>query len=221
MSKKKKIMLSARLREISAVDKPAQAPALVDIRKDETGDSPLVEPVEAPAVELAPESNDGSAVAKNDTEESNPADSEAVIPNPAGENDHMTDHNEQIETLEKRSERAEKAFGLTDADKALFVKMDESSQDAFLALTTEERATEVSNEITKAAEANPVVYTSGEGIEFTKNDDSRLVEMAKQLDIVNGEKTEIAKAARLQAIAKRAESLSNLPGTADQHVWTR
>ena len=36
--------------------------------------------------------------------------------------------------------------------------------------------------------------------------------------MVNGEKAEIAKAARLQAIAKRADSLSNLPGTTDQHI---
>lgn len=217
MAKKKKIMVSARLREISAVDKPAQAPALVDIRKDESGDLPLEEQVEAPVVG---EEITGAECAKNDADEPNPAGSDDVPSIPAGNTDPMNEeiNNEQIEALTKRAERAEKAFDLNDSEKALFAKMDEAGQDAFLNLTSEERSNEIENEIAKAAEANPVVYTNGEGVEFRKNDDQRMVEMAKQLDEVNAEKTEIAKAARLAAIAKRAEGLSNLPGTNEQHV---
>lgn len=217
MAKKKKIMVSARLREISAVDKPAQAPALVDIRKDENGDLPLEEQVEAP---VAGEEITGAECAKNDSEELNPAGSEDVPSIPAGNTDPMNEeiNNEQIESLTKRAERAEKAFGLNDAEKALFVKMDVENQERFLNLTSEERTEEIQNEITKAAELNPVIYTSSEGVEFKKNDDTRLVDMAKQLDEVNAEKSEIAKAARLAAIAKRGEELSNLPGTPEQHV---
>lgn len=217
MAKKKKIMVSARLREISAVDKPAQAPALVDIRKDENGDLPLEEQVEAPVVG---EEITGDDVAKNDSDEQNPAGSDDVPSIPAGNTDPMNEeiNNEQIEALTKRAERAEKAFDLNDAEKALFAKMDAAGQDEFLNLSSEERAASIENEIAKAEELNPIVYTNGEGVEFRKNDDQRMVEMAKQLDEVNAEKAEIAKAARLERIAKRAESLSNLPGTTEQHV---
>lgn len=214
MAKKKKIMVSARLREISAVDKPAQAPALVDIRKDESGDLPLGE-----QVEVSEEHTDAECV-KNDSEEANPAASDDVSNIPAGNTDPMNEeiNNEQIDALTKRAERAEKAFDLNDAEKALFVKMDAENQERFLGLSAEERSTEIELDIAKAAELNPVIYTSSEGVEFKKNDDSRLVEMAKQLDEVNVEKAEIAKAARLAAIAKRAEGLSNLPGSPEQHV---
>ena len=219
MAKKKKIMVKASLREISAVDKPAQAPALVDIRKSEDDQ-------DIPSTE-------------NNIVKSDPADI-IDIPTPAGETNNMTNNEElakseeivkndeivevveivatpestEIENLTKKLERAEKAYGLSDSEKEIFVKMDTEGQDGFLGLSTEERSTEIQKDI----DANPVVYTTLGGEEFKKSDDSRLVEMAKALDEANGEKAEALRLSKIAAIAKQAMAYNNLPGTNEEHV---
>ena len=121
---------------------------------------------------------------------------------------------EDLEAAQARAERAEKVAQLSDAEKAVFEKRNSQEQDAFLSLTPEQRRAEVA----KAADANPVVYTDGRGREFRKNDDPRLVEMAKDADAARQEREEeraIAKAAR---IAKMADDHGHLPGERDDIV---
>ena len=94
------------------------------------------------------------------------------------------------------SEKAHLA-GLADEGKATFLKLDADGRKA---------------ELAKAGEADPVVYTSGDGSEFRKSDDARLIAQAKRAD----EALELAKAERTkredQDLAKRAETeLGNLP----------
>lgn len=107
-----------------------------------------------------------------------------------------------------------KAFGeLTDAQKAHYTKLDDAGKTAFLKLDASARQAKI-DEVTKATtESNPVVYTSTDGEQFRKNDDPRLITMAKRAD--EDRKARIAADIRSanETLAKRAGSeLKNCPG---------
>lgn len=226
MSGKKRVMVKAKLTEISAVDRPAQADARVVLRKRE-------EPVQKlkphsgedkdkfierfmgdeRMKEEYPDEKQRVAVAmsmfrtkKSISDEPIPAGSEDSN-NPAGaENTNMTP--EQIVALQKRAERAEKALALSTVERELFNKLSGDAQDKFLALSTADRLAEVQ----KSKDSNPVVYTDGKGREFRKSDDPRLIEMAKDADEARKAQAEVTKRSALERISKRASELKNLPG---------
>jgi len=191
---KRRIMTSAKLDEISAVDRPAMPDAKMVLRKRDDNE------------EQEPEIAD----------ESTPAGSDASH-TPAGEepmdNQPQNEVNPQIEELTKRAERAEKALSLEGEQRSIFLKMSAEEQDSFLALEDAGRAEHVA----KAADAVAVVYTDHTGREFRKNDDPRLVEMAKALDAAHGEKLEAERVAKAQRTEKRAEGLKHLPGNSEEH----
>jgi hypothetical protein len=70
----------------------------------------------------------------------------------------------------------------------------------------------------RAEETNPVVYTSTlDGTEFRKNDDPRLVAMAKRDDIREKELLKLRADRQNDEFVKRADTeLGHLPGTATQ-----
>lgn len=133
------------------------------------------------------------------------------------ENDmNETELKKALAALQERNEELQaeldvaKSYGqLTDAQKAHFHTLRDGDDSAFLAKSHSERETILA----KAAEANPVVFTSEDGQAFRKNDDPRLIEMAKRSD---------AQAKLLKASAERDENatfakragteLSKLPG---------
>jgi hypothetical protein len=114
--------------------------------------------------------------------------------------------------LQKKEEelKISKAYGeLSDAEKAYYAKLDEKGKTDFLTATPEVRK----SEITRASEDNGVVYTSPSGETFRKNDDPRLVQMAKDRD----EDRKIAKQERekredVELKKRAAEELQYLPG---------
>lgn len=119
---------------------------------------------------------------------------------------------EKLEALQKRAERAERLAELTDAQRALFAKMDQKEQDRFLTLKPEQRQSEVE----KAAEKDSVVYTDLDGQSFRKSDDPRLVAMAKRADEDRKARLGAEAQSRVERLQKRAsEELKNLPGTAE------
>lgn len=120
----------------------------------------------------------------------------------------------QLEEAIARMERAEKVSELSDAQKGIFKSLDVEKQDEFLALTPDQREAEV----TKAAEANSVVYTDRAGSEYRKNDDPRLVALAKRADAEAEAREATEKRLVEQDLRKRAEELSNLAGTIEDHV---
>lgn len=189
MSAKRRIMVKAKLDEISAVDKPAQPDAKMVLRKRHDGEEPI----------------------NKNSDESSPADSSA--PNHAGESQSIMTP-EQILALQKRVERAEKALKLNAAEREVFLAKSETEQDAFLQLDASLRLIEVQ----KAASSNPVVYTDGKGREFRKNDDPRMVELAKDADESRKERALADGRARLERVAKRAAELKHLPGEPANHV---
>ncbi len=122
--------------------------------------------------------------------------------------------NKQLDEANARAERAEKVAELNDAQRGIFKSLDTEGQDAFLALSPEQRQSEV----TKAADQNAVVYKSETtGREFRKNDDPALVEMAKQLDEERTARLDTEKRAAEADLRKRAEGLS-LPGTVEARM---
>lgn len=110
-----------------------------------------------------------------------------------------------------------KAFGeLNDAQKAHYGKLDDAGKTEFMAKNATERQAIVDTIAKSANDSNPVVYTSTGGEEFRKNDDPRLVKMAKDAD--NERKARIASDIRAErtTLEKRAEvETLNLPGTVD------
>ncbi len=114
----------------------------------------------------------------------------------------------QLEDLQKRAERAEAVAQLNDAQTSIFTSLDVEKQDEFLALTPEQRNAEVA----KAAEANAVVYTDSSGIEYRKNDDQRLVQLAKRADEERTLRVEAEKRQVESDLAKRATEFEHIPG---------
>lgn len=138
--------------------------------------------------------------------------------NPLNEGDVMT--KEEIEKLQddlKKSnaalEKANKLSTMSDAEKAKYNSMNDKDKADFLGKSDAERAAIIKND----TDSNPVVFKSANGEEFRKNDDPRLVTMAKQSD----ENAKLAKsekdARENNELKKRAtDTFKNLPGTEDE-----
>lgn len=109
--------------------------------------------------------------------------------------------------------KANQIAALNDVQKAHYNSLPEADKATFLAKSDDDK-----NAILKNLEgANPVVYKAADGSEFRKNDDPRLVAMAKSAD----DNAKIAKAATEKfekaELEKRAvEIFKNSPGTAEQ-----
>lgn len=92
--------------------------------------------------------------------------------------------------------------GMSDAEKAHCAGMDDKAKKAFMDMSPEDRK----KVMTKAADADPVVYKSeSTGEEFRKSDDPRLVKMARQVD--ESEKLAKSEARKREdaELAKRAD----------------
>lgn len=143
-----------------------------------------------------------------------------------GEENDMTDTQKSADDLkaendelQKKLEKANKLAELSDAQRGHYAKLDEDGQTAFLEMSVEARQAAVDAEVAKAADSNPVVYKAKDGSEYRKNDDPRLVSMAKQRD-EDAEKIAKAEAKAEQAnYEKRAEAeLKDHPGNLKARV---
>jgi len=113
----------------------------------------------------------------------------------------------QLEDLQKANERLQAVSELSDGQRAIFKSLDVEKQDEFLALTPEQRDAQVA----KAAEDNAVVFED-QGVEYRKNDDPRLVALAKQAKADREARVEAEKRATESDLRKRAEELKHIPG---------
>lgn len=100
---------------------------------------------------------------------------------------------------------------LTDVEKAYCLNLDDAGQEAFLKSNANDRA----NEMKKAADSNPVVYKSRDGVEYRKNDDSRLIALAKKNDELAAAADAFNLAKREKEIADIIEKYKSLPGDVD------
>lgn len=115
---------------------------------------------------------------------------------------------DELAKLTKRAERAEAVAALSDNHRSYFKALKGEDAEAFL------KASEMDREdtIRKANEANQVVYTAKDGTTFRKNDDPRLVKMARELDESRARQAESEQRAVQADLVKRAGELSHIPG---------
>lgn len=231
---KRKIMKEFRISEISAVDHPAQAPAVMTIMKRKTSKEGDIDADDMPEDEesMTDEERKRSGMKKqadagvpdsadaSNNPSGNSADSVGTVQkegNMSDTNDQTVEkavHDEAIAELTKRAERAEQIANLSDAHRGVFKSLDGEKADAFLAMTSEQRDSEVS----KAQDADPVVYETLDGESYRKSDDARLVAIAKRADEERTARLAMEAERKNEALAKRAEELGNLPGDADARI---
>lgn len=121
---------------------------------------------------------------------------------------------DEIATLTKRAERAEKVANLSDAHRAYFKGLRAEDAEAFLAADDFDR----DGLIQKANEANKVVYTAADGTVYRKSDDPRLVKMAQQVDASERARRQSEEVAKRADLEKRASELTHIPGDLDTHI---
>ena len=115
----------------------------------------------------------------------------------------------------KRAERAENVVGLQDEHREHFDDLDTGAQDEFLAKSASDRDAEI--EVRKAAD--PVEYTTTDGLEIRKSAGVAVITAIRKSDEV-AKQNEVLKAERAQtALEKRAgENLAHLPGELATHA---
>ena len=118
---------------------------------------------------------------------------------------------EELTKLQAKYDRLEKINALSADHRAEFDKLKGDAADQWL----EKSAGERDETIRKAAEQNAVVYTDGDGTEYRKSDDPRLVMLAKARD-EDRKRIEKMEAERADAeVTKIAEELTAYPGDLD------
>lgn len=192
--RKKRVLRSLKVKEISAVDKAAQVPAgMVLMKRDEAGEESTWQAAES--------AGDGHIVKHGEPDMTNHDD--AAVTETV---------QKQLDELTSRAERAEQIIKMDTPTRAFFDGLSEENQDLFLVKSDTERAADVRN----AEAADKVVYKSASGTEFRASDDPRLVEMAKRADEEVAKRLETEERLEKADLAKRAESeLSNAPGTVE------
>lgn len=235
---KRKIMKEFRIDEISAVDHPAQAPAIVTIMKraekeldsddmpeDEEGLSDAEREKRSKERKRSgmKKQDDEGAPGATDSSNTSPgksADSVGTVHeegNMSDTNDQTVEkavHDEAIAELTKRAERAEQIANLNDAQRGVFKSLEGEEADAFLAKSDEERDAIVA----KAEDSDPVVLTTLDGVEYRKSDDPRLIALAKAADEERAARLAMEAERKQERLAKRAEELGNLPGDEDARL---
>lgn len=114
----------------------------------------------------------------------------------------------ETDALRKQLQRAESINGLSDAHRVYFKSLKGADADAFLAASETDR----SETIRKAQEANQVVFTAEDGTVYRKNDDPRLVELAKGMEAERKERKKFQEQAAKADLEKRAAELTHIPG---------
>ena len=114
---------------------------------------------------------------------------------------------QERDAANERAERAEKIAKFNDATKAYFETLDKAGQDAFLEKSEDDQEADVSAYTKAQDDENPVVYKDGLGNEYRKNDDARIVAMAKQGDKDREDLKKAREAADKAALEKRANEL--------------
>ena len=119
------------------------------------------------------------------------------------------------DTATKRAERAENVVGLQGDHREHFDDLDTGAQDEFLAKSAGDRDAEI--EVRKAAD--PVEYTTTDGLEIRKSAGAAVITAIRKADEV-AKQNEVLKAEQEQtALEKRAgEDLAHLPGELTTHA---
>lgn len=176
----RRIMKEFSIFEISGVDAPAQAPALMTLMKAKNLSNNAGEP--------------GAGHKKEDNMSKTAEELTAELAKQA----------ELTKAADARADRAELIAKMSDEEKKAFGDIkDEKEKESFLAAKPEDRKKEVA----KRAEADPVIYKSkATGAEYRKSDDTRLVDLAKRDDEREAEIAKMRGDALDEVFTKRAST---------------
>ena len=184
-------MLSLKINEISAVDRPAQEHARMVLMKRD-GTQPVIKKETTMEFTAEQKAAQEAAITK------------AVETALAGE---TAKNAAALEVAKKFGE-------FNDAEKAHYNSLDEAGKKDFMTKSAEQRADVIKAEIAKAAEKDPVIYKSDAGIEYRKSVGEQVIALAKQND-ENAKALAVEKGIREgEALQKRAlETFPNMAGT--------
>jgi hypothetical protein len=228
LGKKKKILNRIRIDEISAVDRPAQEDATMTIMKradetpnptetmteevqknEEVTEEVVAEVIETEEVEKTEEVMDEAPEADAEVEKAEEAEKTEEAEE-KGYEKSLADLTAELQVLQSELALAKSVAELSDAEKEVFASIEgEEARAEFLGKSADERA----ELIAKAADENAVIYKSLDGVEFTAQDDERLVSLAKQADEYKTQLVAAEEAAIEKSYNERAETqLAHLPG---------
>lgn len=123
--------------------------------------------------------------------------------------------NEALAEMTKRAERAEALVSMGEEQRSYCKSLVNASDvDAFIAMSNEDR----DEVIAKAAASNGVVYTAEDGTEYRKNDDPRLIKMARDMDAEKKKRMKMEQQAYKAELEKRAAELAHIPGDESARV---
>ena len=119
-----------------------------------------------------------------------------------------------VAALQKQLDRANAVIALRRVERAHYAALsDEAAQDAFVVKSADERQREVLAATQAAQDADPVVYTTRDGLELRKSAGEALIAMAKSNDAIAKENALLRAEREQAALEKRAEAdLAHLPG---------
>lgn len=121
-----------------------------------------------------------------------------------------------LEEMQKQLARVTALAELNDVQKAHLQSLDAAGQEAFLAKSAAEREADVAAVAKAAAEADPVVYKTLDGIEIRKSDGGALLTLAKSNDDLRKSNAKLQEDAADAALTREVEKdYAHLPGDLD------
>lgn len=192
MAPTRRIMKEFSIAEISGVDEPAQAPALMTLMKAKSSGQPA----------------DEFGKHKEATMAKTVEELQAELTKSAEDNAKLK---ADLAQAEKEKKTAEMKAKLTPEEMAALAEEADESKKARLLAEPDLMKAAVANR----AAANPIIYKSITGAEYRKSDDPRLVDMAKRADADAAELQKMREAAVDESFEKRASTeLAKFKGTA-------
>ena len=122
---------------------------------------------------------------------------------------------EALNALKTQLDRANNIVGLDGDERSHFDALEGTEpKDSFLAKSADGRKEEVEASKLSVEDADPVVYTTSDGIEIRKSAGEALVSMAKSNDAIAKENKELRASREQEVLEKRAtDDLAYMPGT--------
>ena len=125
----------------------------------------------------------------------------------------QTDTQPRVEELQAQLTRAHAVVALTGEERAHFEALPEEARTAFLSKSADDRKAEIEAVAKAEQDADPVVYTTADGVELRKSAGEAFIALAKSNDALRKEAVDLRAQREQTTLEKRAEAeLSYLPG---------
>ncbi len=212
----RRIMRALKINEISGVDVPAQEGAVAVILK--RGDKPNFFDPKNPG-KKKPKPGDKNPKTEDEDEvkaagATSTAGTQEDTVMPTEKTQEHTDADAEVVDLNKQLDRANTIAKLTDAEKAVFnATADVTVQDEFLAKSADERKAALAEVAKKDADADPVAYTTSDGVVLRKSAGAQVISLAKSNDDLRKRVEKAEAVAETASYEKRVEAdFTHLPG---------